>query len=60
MSCLHLRSASTTLFERLHRTIVDLSGGFRPFTQRARPTLSDRIAVLRQTFRQLTFHLRRG
>ena len=48
MSCLHLRSASTTLFERLHRTIVDLS------------TLSDRIAVLRQTFRQLTFHLRRG
>jgi len=58
MSDLHLRSASTTLFERLHRTIVVLSGGFRPVTQRVRPALSDRIAVVRQTFRQLTLHLR--
>ncbi|MEX3940739.1 hypothetical protein AB4Y44_14560 [Paraburkholderia sp. BR10937] len=55
MSYPHLRSASTTLFEHLHRTIVVLTGGFRPVTQRARPTLSDRIAVVRQTFRQLTF-----
>ena len=60
MSYLHLRSASKALFERLNRTIVVLSGGFRPVTQRARPTLSDRIAVVRQTFRQLTFHQRRG
>ncbi|CAB3807536.1 hypothetical protein LMG28688_06566 [Paraburkholderia caffeinitolerans] len=59
MSCLHLRSASTTLFERLHRTIVVLSGAFRPVAQRARRTLSDRIATMWQTFRQFTSHLRR-
>ncbi|MCG5076595.1 MULTISPECIES: hypothetical protein [Paraburkholderia] len=59
MSCLHLRSASTTLFERLHRTIVVLSGVFRPVAERARRTLSDRIAAVRQTFRQLKSHLRR-
>ena len=59
MSFLHLRSASTTLFERLHRTIVAFSGVFQPVTQLARRTLSDRIGAVRQTFRQLTSHLRR-
>ena len=35
MSCLHRRSASTTLFERLHRTIFVVSGVFGPVEQRA-------------------------
>ncbi|PVX85711.1 hypothetical protein C7402_103288 [Paraburkholderia unamae] len=59
MSFLHLRSASTTLFERIHRTIVVLSRVFRPVAQRARRTLPDRIGAMRHAFRQLTSHLRR-
>lgn len=51
MSFLHLRPASTTLFERLHRTIVVLTGVFLPVAQRARRTLRDRIAAV---YRRLT------
>ncbi|WP_028218848.1 hypothetical protein [Paraburkholderia oxyphila] len=59
MSCLHLRPASTTLFERPHRTIVALSGVFRPVAQRALRTLPACIAAVWQAFCQLTSHLHR-
>ena len=58
MSCLHLRSTSTALIERFHRTIVMLTGILWPVAERARYTLSDGVAVVRQTLRQLTSHLR--
>ncbi|MEX3817254.1 hypothetical protein AB3X93_02490 [Paraburkholderia sp. BR14262] len=45
MSCLHFRPASTTLFGHVPRTIVAVSGVFQPVAQRARRTLSERIAA---------------
>lgn len=59
MSILHLRSASTAMFERLHRKISVLSGAFTPVAQRACRTLSDRVVAMRQTFRQHASHIRR-
>ena len=59
MSCLHRRSASTTLFERFHRTIVVLTGVFLPVARHARRKLRDRIAAVRQTSHQIASHLRR-
>jgi len=47
------------LFERLHRTIVVLTGVFLPVAQRARRTLRDRFASMWQTSHQITSHLRR-
>ena len=47
------------LFERLHRTIVVLTGVFVPLAQRARHTLRERIAAVWQTSHQLTSHLHR-
>jgi len=60
MSNLHLRSASTTLFERLHRTISIFSDAVPPVAQRASRALSDRFAAVRHTFRQHRSHIRRG
>ncbi|MEM5448502.1 hypothetical protein [Paraburkholderia guartelaensis] len=45
MSCLHFRPASTTLFGHVPRTIVAVSSVFQPVAQRARRTLSERIAA---------------
>lgn len=59
MSFLHLRSDSTTLFERRHRTIDVLTSVFLPVAQRAQRTLLDHIAAVWQAFRQLTSHLHR-